>query len=373
MFKLIPQEPKMGIENIQYIELDKLNLDLQNPRLPLSFKKEHRDEKSIINWLLKDASLIELMLAIGKNDYFIGESLLVIENKMEGEYTVVEGNRRLASLKLLNTPKLAKIHTRKIQKVLDETDKRPTHIPCIIFPSRDNILQYLGYRHITGVKSWGVLPKARYATTLLSTLSTDDPREQYRELAKIIGSRSDYIKKILVSYEIYLEIEDNGFYEIPGLNETTFYFNYITDSLSRRNIRSFIGIDMDLDKPTTALNHKNLKVMINWFFRKNENNHSTVLGNSTSLGMLNDILGHEGAKESFMDGATLKDAYVLISVSPDEFHNNIYQALRILKHANTYLHKVAIHHSTDKDVLKEISILSKTMAAAIDSKDSDTK
>lgn len=120
-------------KNIKHIPLNNLKLDLENPRLPISFRKFQRIQPSIINWLLEDTSIIKLMLAIGQNDFFIGEALLVIKSDKPETYIVVEGNRRLASLFLLSDSSLADIHTRKIEKVLQETKFRQTHIPCIIF------------------------------------------------------------------------------------------------------------------------------------------------------------------------------------------------------------------------------------------------
>ena len=130
----------------------------------------------------------------------------------------------MAALLLLSTPNLATIHTRKIDKVLKETRFRLTEILCIIFQEKSEILQYLGYRHITGIKSWSLVAKARYLNSLLQTTQGATLSESACELAKKIGSRSDYVKKILVSYEIYLIIEDNGFYKIPSLDETSFHF-----------------------------------------------------------------------------------------------------------------------------------------------------
>jgi hypothetical protein len=46
--------------------------------------------------MLLDASLIELMLAIGENGYFPGEQLLVVFDPSDSKYRVVEGNRRLS-------------------------------------------------------------------------------------------------------------------------------------------------------------------------------------------------------------------------------------------------------------------------------------
>jgi hypothetical protein len=60
--------------------------------------------------MLEDESIIELMLAIGQHDFFVGEALLVVKNG-DG-FTVVEGNRRLTSLKLLSNPSAIKYNAR---------------------------------------------------------------------------------------------------------------------------------------------------------------------------------------------------------------------------------------------------------------------
>ncbi|XQF94092.1 hypothetical protein ACOBV9_22420 (plasmid) [Pseudoalteromonas espejiana] len=96
-------------------------------------------------------------VVIGQAGFFIGEALLVV--KEDGKYVVIEGNRRLTSCLLLSNPDLADSQNKKIEKVLNETDERPDEIPCIIFNNRDEINRYLGYRHVTGVKSWGFFLK----------------------------------------------------------------------------------------------------------------------------------------------------------------------------------------------------------------------
>jgi len=359
----------MANKQIEKIDLDNLILDIKNPRLPDSFKESDRSEKNIINWMLEDASIIELMLAIGENGFFIGESLLVIKDPLkEGKCIVVEGNRRLTSLKLLQNPSLANIHNRKIDKVLDETEKRPTKIPCIKFDSRDTILEYLGFRHITGIKSWGLIAKARYLNSLLPTLEATNLTLQARELAKKIGSRTDYVKKILVSYQIYEIIQDNSFYKIPNLDETTFYFNYIVDSLNKENIRKFLEINLNSDTPLDNLERENLEQLINWFFRKNENNKSAVLGNSEQLGELNKVLGNTDATKYFCEVGSLKDSLRFVTVSSDNFHHNIQESLRVLKNAQSIIHNVKEHNNSDIDVLREIVSLCRIMRDSINGK-----
>lgn len=70
-----------------------------------------------------------------------------------------------------------------------------------------------------------------------------------REIAKMIGSRKDYVVRVLAGYKLYETIEKNDFYKIKDLNDTTFYFNYLADSLSRSNIAEFLGVNLEKDNP----------------------------------------------------------------------------------------------------------------------------
>ena len=82
----------------------------------------------------------------------------------------------------------------------------------------------------------------------------------------MIGSRMDYVRRILVGYDIYSVIDKNDFYKIKGLNDIEFHFNYIADSLSRSNIADFLGVNMDEINPAKNLNFKNIKEWTNWLF-----------------------------------------------------------------------------------------------------------
>lgn len=354
-------------KKIEFIELNKLKLDKLNPRIPLSLHDSNEEE--IIHWMLEDASIIELMLAIGQNGFFIGEALLVIRET--NNYIVIEGNRRLTSLKLLQTPSLATIHTRKIEKVIEETKERPIDIPCIIFDNRDEISQYLGYRHVTGIKVWGMLAKARYLNSLIPTLETQGLYHQSRELAKKIGSRSDCVKRVLVSYKIYEIIKDNNFYKIPQLNETSLHFNYIADSLRHENIKSFINIDLDNNKTLSKINENNLSTLIDWFFRKNEQNRPRVYGHSKDLTSLNSILANKEALEYFKDGNSLEESLKYTIINSDTFHHELKDGLRSLKHAHSFIHQIETHNDNDITTIREIISLCKTMGKTIEEKNID--
>ena len=359
----------MKNKQIKYINLNNLGLDVQNPRLPESFRKNISDESDIIQWMLEDSSIIELMLAIGQNGFFIGEPLLVVSE--DGSYIVVEGNRRLSSLKILDNPSLAKIHTRKVKKVLEETTYRPIEIPCIIFDSRDKISQYLGYRHVTGVKSWGMLSKARYLNSLVPILKSKGLSSQARELAKKIGSRSDYIKRVLISYKIYEIIKDNNFYKIPQLNENSFHFSYISESLRYENIKNFINIDFEDDNTLVNINQNNLGILVDWFFRKNDQLRSRVLGDSENLTKLNQLLLNEKALNRFKNGLSLDEAFQFITIDAGTLTAELHKALQSLKNGNSYIYKIEKYNDRDIEILKEIVNICKTMRNTINNKDDD--
>jgi hypothetical protein len=321
------------------INLADLKLDSNNPRLPKSL--HGKDEVDIIEYMLLDASLIELMLAIGENDFFPGEQLLVVRDT-DGKYKVIEGNRRLSAVKLLSNPELARVQKIKIEKVLEETKHRPQEIPCLIFNSESEIHNYLGYRHITGIKEWKLLEKARYLNGLRRENYSKMPINQgSREIAKIIGSRMDYVRRILIGYEIYSTIEDEAFFKIRDLNDTTFHFNYIADSLNKANINEFLGVDFTAEKPTEQLNGGNLRKWAKWLFEKNEQNRTRLIGTSGDLSKLNKILGNETARKAWDEkGFDLDRAYELTEDLSQIFSEAIKKSIEYLEQADNIVHRI---------------------------------
>lgn len=354
------------------ITLDKLYLDEQNPRLPKSI--QGAKEEDILEFMLLDASLIELMLAIGKNDFFPGEQLLVVKDKND-TYKVVEGNRRLSAVKLLNNPSLAKVQKTKIQQVLQETDHRPTEIPCLVFDNEDDIHNYLGYRHITGIKEWKLLEKARYLFGLWqSQYSNLDLNQASRELAKSIGSRKDYVKRVLIGYQVFYKIEDEAFYKILGLDDTTFYFNYIADSLNKLHIANYLGINMKEvdDINEIKINEENLENWTRWLFEKNSEGKTRLIGDSSDLNSLNKILGHNEAKKAFIEkGYSLEAALDLTGESDSQFYNYLNNALTQLESADRLVLKVNIKFDEISNQIKEIRSLATKIARSLQDKEDE--
>ena len=138
----------------------------------------------MLRYIARNTSITELMTAIAENGYFPGEPIIVVPREARG-HSVVEGNRRLVALKLLSDPSLYPKNTR-VREIAENAKNRPDTVPCVIFDDRAKIVNYLGYRHITGVKQWEPLAKARYIAQYFEneTDPTADPK------APLPGSRS---------------------------------------------------------------------------------------------------------------------------------------------------------------------------------------
>lgn len=340
--------------SIEYIKVENLQIDDQNPRLPTYLKS--KPEEQIIEYMLLDASTIELMQAIAENGFFIGEQLLVVKID-KNKYKVIEGNRRTTAVKLLLNPGLATVQKNKVNSVVSEAKYKPIEIPCLVFDTEKEIHNYLGYRHITGIQPWNLRQKARYLNSLKEDLYSDITFEEAcKELARMIGSRKDYVKRILVGFQIYLTIEDNAFFRVRDLDEESFYFGYIADSLSRFNIVNFLGVDLNSNEPIGTLNIENLKKWTKWLFEKFGDGGKTRLkGKSDDLNKLNSIVANEIALKAFEDeNLELNRAYELTEDLNFIFNNSIMKALNNLEQADQLTHKITDFYTSIEDDLIQI-------------------
>ncbi len=288
---------------IQEVSVDQLHFDPENPRLPLKLRGE--GEPQVFAFLLRECSLIELMLSIGSQGFFPGEPLLVVPRD-EGGYVVVEGNRRLAALKLLVRTDLPPVFVKQVQAARDAAVYKPVSVPVLLFKRRDEILVYLGYRHITGVNEWGALEKARYLQQLSNRFG-DNP-DRFKVLAKQIGSRADYVAQTLAALELVEIANDAGFFDKNKVDPDAIPFSLLTTALSYKAIGDYVGLDSRDFFDREKIDSTRLNQLFTWIFL--EEGGRTRLGESRNLRALARVVSNEKALQSFIKGASLDEADV---------------------------------------------------------------
>lgn len=377
----------MKHNQIVFKPLKSLLLDEDNPRLPSKIQGQTQDD--MLAYIARKGGIEDLMSAIGENDFFYGEALVVYHNPKDefDTYRVIEGNRRLTAVKLLNNPSLYS-KRKSISELAAEAKFKPTELPVIIMPSRGEVLPYLGSRHIVGVKQWDPLAKARYMEQLLLeiTESSTPIKQRYRTIAESIGShkRTDYIKSNLDALAVYKIIEQSDFYKIPDLSEETVDFgtlytalNYDTIGayagvLKKRNVKSggatsYAELDPILDGK--LLSKKNIKNLAKWFFEKNEDGE-TILGESRNIVKLAHVLNSPAALLNLERGATLEDAYSESQGITDEFVEQLQKAKNYLRSASSLMANIKVTKDCTR-LSEEILDLAKAVRTVIRSKSVD--
>ncbi len=95
----------IDLSDVQLISPDDLLLDAHNPRLT-EFNLNVADQEEILRVLWRDKEVSELVDSIAFNGYWQQEVLFAV--KENNNMVVVEGNRRLAAVKLLRSQKLCR-------------------------------------------------------------------------------------------------------------------------------------------------------------------------------------------------------------------------------------------------------------------------
>ncbi len=167
---------KHPFANVRDVTVESLKLDPKNPRLPERVRGKSQSE--ILDYLFRHAVLEELAESYMDHGYFRNEPLIVIEDGELGN-VVIEGNRRLAALKILRgVPEADELEF--TIEALSEKVGQLKEIPCYFVPSREEVSAYIGFRHIGGIKTWEPEAKARHVLAEVRQLVSKESRDSFR-------------------------------------------------------------------------------------------------------------------------------------------------------------------------------------------------
>ena len=149
----------------EVIDVDRIHLDIENPR------HDPRDSQDDVIAVLCQKELVQpLARDIAKHglsplDLF---ALVPIEAGRKTSYVVVEGNRRLCALKLLNDPDLAPPDLRSTFEKLAEGWTPIAQVSAVVFDARDDVRLWIERAHGgtqggIGRKAWDAEQKQRFS------------------------------------------------------------------------------------------------------------------------------------------------------------------------------------------------------------------
>lgn len=229
--------------------IELLQLDITNPRLQTGLDIEIKSEDDLILILSDIAALDELITSIFTNKYLNLEPMIVIQADEPGQYRVLEGNRRLASIKLLRDPELAKRLGIKVpspipKEVLQSTEK----VLCFRVTSEDEARAFIGFKHINGPQRWDAYAKARYVT---DWYKNGKGKIKISEIAARMGDTNDTMRSYIYSMLTLDQAADEKIWVIRDrANAGRFAFSHFYTALGRKEYQEYLGITDSLsDQP----------------------------------------------------------------------------------------------------------------------------
>lgn len=149
------------------LSIGRLQLDLKNYRHGVQ-----PNQKTALRAIIEDqgkklAKLAADIIEVGVSP--IDLTLVVNESGEDENYTVVEGNRRLSTIRLLLEPDLAKgtsVHKAFVSLNKKNLDAIPKVLDCVIAPNRKTARTWIDRKHASGMdgvgtESWSAMAKAR--------------------------------------------------------------------------------------------------------------------------------------------------------------------------------------------------------------------
>jgi hypothetical protein len=228
-----------------------------------------------------EEAIEELALSFARNGYFWEEPLVVVPaQRAQGKFVVVEGNRRLAALKLLLDPSLRRrLKVADFPSISSERQAELQAVPTVLYESRDQVVPYLGFRHITGVKTWEPYAKARYVADLIA---------QGRPIADIeqtIGDSASTVKKLYQAYVLFKQIIDELGADPKEIRSG---FSLLEVLLGQQAIKEFLGVARKLPTgpiervvPSTGLD--DLRDVVSWVFGNRSQGLSRIISDSRQI------------------------------------------------------------------------------------------
>lgn len=254
---------------IEYASVDDLYLDPTNPRLGRKVASKTLKQDKILE-VMQGWTLDEIATSFLESGFFPQEALIVVKEKLYGKehLVVVEGNRRLATVKLLWAAKTGQLKIKKWSELLDSgnlPDDFFANLPYIQVESRAKVSAYLGFRHVTGIKEWKPAEKAEYIAKLI-----EEEGLTYDQVRRKIGSKAPTVRSHYIAYRVLTQMDQD---EDIDVEEVEKKFSVLYLSLRSAGAQKYLGVNWSAD-PAEARNpikpdyQKNLRNYSTWLFGK---------------------------------------------------------------------------------------------------------
>lgn len=341
---------------VVFLDTDKLLLDEENPRLASG--KGGDTQEDLLKVLWTEMSVDELALSIAANGFFPEENLLVIpsnpqeKNENKKKYIVVEGNRRLAAVRILINDELRnRIKATDIPKITLKQKQELDKLPVAIYKNRKELWEYFGFRHINGPKPWDAFSKAKYVAYV---------KEKYKislnEIANKIGDKHATVQKLYRGYIVLQQAESKTNFDKQDIIRNRLFFSHLYTALDQSAYQKFLGITSKNSlklNPVPKSKYKELHELMIWLYgSKSESKQPLIRTQNPDLNTLREVISNKRALSALRSGQALERAAEIATGDEQRFQEAISRAKEDLIEANGL---IGLGYKGDKDLFELIS------------------
>lgn len=300
------------------VALTDLSFDPHNPRLVGEFGG---DPSKMFRYLITDIGVEDLLESLSASGLFNADPIIVREAETPGKYYVIEGNRRLAALKLLTgeTPndKLPNPTIPPCSPAVTDTFKNfevQTDWPA------EELQAYLGYKHVTASREWSPDAKAKF---VFENAKGDLSIENLRKFARTLGTRYPTLKRWLAAYLVLKQATEAEIFD-PDAAPSKGYFGTFYTLLGGEQAQTFLGIGNDLTKklvPDDRIDQ--LKEFLEWTIGSNK---KSALVNSRQQKQFEQVLSSPRALQHFRLRGDLETSLLYTEYNAEQIATRLQKA-----------------------------------------------
>jgi hypothetical protein len=334
-----PRPSRPGTEPFDPV---KLKLDTRNPRFAAYGQSGGQTEATVIQHLVEVADLRELIESIAANGYLDFDPLVVVEEK-KGELIVIEGNRRVAAIKLLRSPELAAKLDISLPPISPEVKATLLEATIMRVPGRDDARQYIGFKHINGPHKWDSFAKAKFAADWYR--AEKDRGTTIRDIAQGLGDRHDTVARLIHGMYVLEQAQDAGLFTLesrfPG---RPFSFSHLYTALTRPQYRAYLGLEQNwrqtepMPNPVKKGLQPRLKQLLLWIYGSAEDERPPVItSQNPHIKQLAEILENPIALKRLETTGDLAKAYAEVETRGRKFEESLILAVKHGEDAQQYV------------------------------------
>ena len=353
------------LNSVVSMKVELLKLDRRNPRL--QGVADSMDDVDIISKLYLSEDLGELLQSISANGYMDIEPLIVMQEDLK--YIVLEGNRRLASIRLFREPYLAnQIFERdgikiSIPKIPEEHRDSLEQVSVYGVANREDARSYIGFKHINGAAKWDSYAKAKFASEWYL-----EGGVSFTEIAARIGDKHDTVKRMVNAIFVLEQAENAGVFRVSNRVNPKFSFSHLYTALSRANVMRFLGMDSTWVRfdpepnPISQDKVAELKEILIWIYGSKEDNiRPVVQSQNPDLKNLAEVIDNVEGLIVLRETHSLSEALASIQPRDSKFSEALIKARSEIRTASNNLRGFDGLNESLIEIAQDVSEIAETI------------